>query len=109
MPPKKNRLAQSSAAPVTEQVIEAKRNFKRNMQELCPVIECYMEDIQEYQDIVKALPLDSDQLKNEIALQKSVVSKIEQALDALQEAAALTRLADGDNDDGARKKKKASE
>lgn len=115
MPPKKNKLAQSSAGPLTktekekQEIKEEKQRFKRNMDELGPVLESFMEDLDEYQSIVASMVLDPAIFKNEVMLQKSVVKKMDEALNALQEASALTHFADGSDEDGARKKKKSSD
>ena len=150
MPPKKNKVSSSPCKPgpdVVHKPDPTKQAFKRNMEELGPVLEATMEDLDEYYNIVREMKLEMDSPKfknttdpakfknemklltsviakmeealnglqeaakftNEIVLQESVGSKMEQALDALQEAAALTHFVDGGNEAGGRKKKKTQD
>lgn len=112
MPPKKNKLVKSSSGSLTkpekekEEIKEEKQRFKRNMDELVPVLESFIDDLDEYKSIVASQLMDPVKFKNEVMLQKRVVKKMEEAMDALQEATALTHFKDGSDEDGARKKKK---
>jgi len=92
-----------------EETKDTKQRLKRNMEQLGPVLESFMDDLEEYQCILSNQMMEAQTFKERVFLQQNVIKKMEEALNAFSEASALTHVSDGGSEDGARKKKKSSD